>query len=92
MRECSTCKMRKYCKQAYRIRRTTDANGRPYQLDTDVTLYDYVARAYNHANKEYEEYRGTIRVKDTTRFTAAISANIRGRHEHSWFCISAKQL
>lgn len=92
MRECSTCKCRHYCKQAFRIRRTCDSNGRPYDLDDDCTLYDYVARAYNHSTKQYEVYRGCIRVRPETKFTVAIAASIRGQDKEAWFCTEAKQL
>lgn len=93
MRDCSTCNCRKFCKQAYRIRPTRDAEGRIYDGTTiGFWLYDYVARAFNHATKKYEVFRGRIRVKSDTRFTVAISASIRGQSSDAWFCTEAKEL
>lgn len=92
-RDCSTCKMRKYCKQAYRIKDVLDANGNPYDGTViGFWLYDYVARAYNHDTRSYEVYRGRIKVKADTKFTAAIAASIRGQAENAWFCSQAKCL
>ena len=93
MKDCSICKMRKYCKQAYRIKDVLDSRGNPYDGDViGYWLYDYVARAYNHDTKQYEVFRGRIRVKADTKFTTAIAASIRGQEENAWFCSSARLL
>lgn len=93
MRDCSTCNCRKFCKQAYRISPTRDANGRIYDgTTTGFWLYDYEAKAFNHDTKQYEVYSGRIRVGSETPFATAIAASIRGQNKNSWFCPKARLL
>lgn len=92
IKNCFQCNKKAFCKQAFKVRRTLDAMGRPYDGRNGTTLYDYVARAYNHSTKKLEVYRGTISVKPQTYFVVAIAANIRGKDANAWLCTGAKQL
>ena len=92
MKDCTGCNKRKYCKQAYRIRLACDAEGRPYILDEDSTLYNFVARAYNHESKQYEIFKGNIKIPNNKDFALAIAAHLRGINDHVWLCAGAKRL
>ena len=89
---CKSCTKRTFCKQAFRIRRTCDASGRPYDSVDGCTLYDYVARAYDFSSHTYQRYRGTIRVKPETDFVKAVSASVRGKNKDAWLCLKARRI
>lgn len=92
IKDCSQCNKRAFCKQAFRVRRTLDAMGRPYDGRNGTFLYDFVARAYNHRTKKNEVFRGIISVRPQTYFVVAIAAKIRGADSDAWLCTGATQL